>query len=69
MALSNKSDNALVLAEISNKQQQKFFLNELKKNVDDNNLTRQFFTLGLLEYMCNVLNPKEPVIAQHKFKG
>ena len=48
------------------------FINELKKNSSNNSnntLTRQFFTLGLLEYVCNILNPKDPVSANKKFKG
>ncbi len=44
-------------------------INKLKKNADSNGLTRQFFTLGLLEYVCNILNPKDRVSADSKFKG
>ena len=45
------------------------FLNDLKHQLGSNNLARQFFTLGLLEYVCKILNPKEPVAAQTKYKG
>jgi len=45
------------------------FLNDLKHQLGSNNLARQFFTLGLLEYVCKILNPKEPAAAQTKYKG
>lgn len=44
-------------------------INKLKRNTDNNSLTRQFFTLGLLEYVCNILNPKDHISANNKFKG
>lgn len=32
-------------------------------------LTHQFFTLSLLEYICNFLNPKDPQSAHSQFQG
>ncbi len=65
----NQKDLVLVPIKFFNTNEKAFFLNELKKKVDNNNLTRQFFTLGLLEYLCNILNPNDENTAQIQFKG
>lgn len=47
----------------------RFFLEQIHKSKNKNNLQGQFFTLSLLEYVCNVLNPKDATRASQKFKG
>ena len=32
-------------------------------------LTNQFFTISLVEYVCNLMNPKSPESAQLQFQG
>ncbi len=44
-------------------------INKLKKKSNNYSLAGQFFTLGLLEYVCNILNPNDQVSASNKFKG
>lgn len=45
------------------------FLEQIHKAKNQNNLQGQFFTLSLLEYVCNVLNPRDSTRASQKFKG
>ena len=68
----NRSISATDLVLVSNKEDSleiRFFLDQLHKAKNKNNLQGQFFTLSLLEYICNVLNPKDAVRASEKFKG
>ena len=68
---SISSDSFSNLAVVNNQldEERRFFFKQLNKNHLNNNLTRQFFTLGLLEYVCNILNPKDALVANGKFKG
>lgn len=68
-SISSGSDLVLVNNKNLIRNERMLLINELKKNQNNSNLTRQFFTLGLLEYMCNMLSPANSAQAQKKFKG
>lgn len=68
-SISTGSDLVLVNNKNMIRKERMLLINELRKNQNNSNLTRQFFTLGLLEYMCNMLSPSDSVQSQQKFKG
>lgn len=79
---NNNNDDEISVSDNSNKKiklkndntienNQLILANQFARNFKQKKitLTNQFFTLSLLEYICNLLNSRDRNLAEHQFQG
>jgi hypothetical protein len=62
------AEKALVLVDRSHQVRQTENVQTRRRKLNQK-LTNQFFTISLVEYVCNLMNPKSPESARVQFQG